>query len=422
MTPAFDISRGAGHKVRAEATLPRRPTLTLRARSAPLADTVVPQILRTFKVRLLPRKGQHKRLRAALDMTRNLYNAALEERISIYSKTGKSANLFSQYKGLTELRADSAYTDFPVTLQRWPLKKLDLAFAAFFARMKRGEKPGFPRFRGRDWFKSFGFSDIGGWRLDGNRLYMKGIGRVKVHLHRPIPSKPLSCQIKRAAKGWVALFVCAVEAQPLPATGRSIGIDLGISSFVATSDGETIPGFHAARRAQAELRRRQRALSRCKRGSRNRRKTKARVTAHTEKIARSRRTFLHQVAARLVRENDVIVIENLNIKGLGRSMLARDIHDAGWGAFIQLLTEKAAKAARSVMRVDPRFTSQTCPECSQIKAKTLAERIHKCDCGCVLDRDVAAAKVILSRAGNRPGTANVAGCSERSSRNICEAP
>lgn len=388
-----------------------------------MADAPVPRIIRTFKFRLLPRKGQHVRLRAALDHTRDLYNAALEERIAIYQKTGKGAGYASQCRGLTELRIDASFTDFPVSLQRWPLKRLDQAFAAFFRRCKTKEaKAGFPRFKGRDWFKTFGFSDRKGWKLDGARLYMNGIGRVKVHMHRAMPSWPLSCQIKREAKGWVALLTCEVPIEQAPSTGRSIGIDLGITSFIATSDGETVLGFHAARRAQSRTRLRQRALARCKRGSSNRRKAKARLAAAHEKTTRSRRTFQHQIAARLVRENDLIAVENLNVKGLAAGMLARDVNDAGWSTFTTLLIEKAAKAARSIVLVDPRNTSQACSSCGVIVPKTLSVRTHDCQhCGLVLDRDVNAARNVLHRAGIRPGFDNVAQWGERRARNICVA-
>lgn len=377
-----------------------------------LTESTTTHVLRTFKFRLLPRKAQHKRLRAALDHTRELYNAALEERMSIYRKTGKGVGLFAQYRSLTELRADPSFTEFSVSLQRWPLQKLDFAFAAFFRRLKRGQKPGFPRFRGVDWFKSFGFNDVNGWRLTDSRLYMKGIGRVRLHMHRPIPSRPLLCQIKRESGGWFALLVCEVPSKTLADTGRRVGIDLGITSFIATSDGEIIPGFRVARRAQAKMRRQQRAFARCKRGSVNRRKAKARVAATHEKLARSRRTFHHQIASRIVRDNDVIAIENLNIKGLAASMLARDVSDAGWSSFTHILLEKAESAGRVVEKVDPRRTSQTCPDCGHVQPKTLSEREHRCSCGCIMDRDVAAAKVILSRAVMRPGALATSGVTE----------
>jgi len=366
-----------------------------------------PSFHRTYKFRLLPTRAQHGALRAALDHTRDLYNSALQERIEAWRKAGKSLTRFDQNKGLTELRADPAWATYAVTMQRWPLAKLDHAFKSFHARLKRGDKPGFPRFKARGQFDSFGFSDKGGWVVDGARVRMKGIGGVRIQRHRPLPSRPLSCQIRREGKHWFVLLVCTVPAEALAPTGRAIGLDLGISTFAALSDGELIANPKFSRRRAHETRRRQRQLARCRRGSNRRKKVKARLALLQRRIARARRTFHHQVAARLVREADLIAIEGLTIKGLARSAFARDVNDAAWGQFTSLLTEKAEKAARILVKVDPRGTSQTCPACGHVAVKTLSERTHRCACGCVLDRDVAAARVILHRAVVGPGTPNV---------------
>jgi putative transposase len=190
--------------------------------------------------------------------------------------------------------------------------------------------------------------------------------------------------------------------------------------LAALSTGELIANVRPARRAEREMRIRQRQLARCRRGSRRRRKVKARLASLSAKIARVRATRLHQATASLAARFSVIAVEKLNIKGLAGGMLAKEVHDASWGRFTQMLRYKAAKAGGTVVEVDPRFTSQICPECGQIAKKTLSERTHSCDCGCVLDRDVAAAMVILSRAGNGPGALNVADCGKRAPRNICE--
>jgi putative transposase len=370
------------------------------------ADPTVPVQMLTFKCRLLSSRGQHDKLRAALDHTRDLYNSALAERIECYRKTGKGRSWQDQCKGLTELRADPAWTTYPVTLQRWPLKQVDLAFAAFFRRVKaKNGKAGFPRFRGHEWFKTFGFSDRSGWGVTGARLRMKGIGSVRIHLHRPLPSVPIACKVKREGRHWYALLtveaLCATEH-----VGPAVGIDVGLTTLAALSTGEMIANPRPARRAEREMRRRQRQLSRCKRGSKRRRKVKARLATMHAKIARTRETHLHQVSADLTRRFGVIAVEKLNIKGLASAMLAKEVHDVAWGRFNEMLRYKAAKAGSRLVEVDPRGTSQTCPDCGIIKRKELSQRIHRCECGCVLDRDVAAARVILHRAGNRPGALN----------------
>lgn len=377
------------------------------------------QIL-TYKYRLLPSRGQHDKLRAALDHTRDLYNAALQERIDCYRKTGRGRSWPDQCKALTELRSDPAWTDYSVSLQRWPLKQVDLAFAAFFRRLKaRDGKAGFPRFRGCEWFRTFGFLDRDGWVVQGVRLRMKGIGSVRLHLHRPLPSTPTTCKIKREGRHWFALLTvetaCAAEH-----SGTAVGIDMGITAMAALSTGELIANARPAKRAEREMRRRQRQMARCKRGSNRRKTVRARVASLHTKITRARDTHLHQVSADLTKRFSLIAIEKLNVKGLARGMLAREVHDVAWGRFIEMLRYKAVRAGGVVVEVGPKFTSQTCPECGLVAKKELSERTHRCPCGCVLDRDVAAAKVVLLRAGNRPGGHNAL-TKARGLEKMCEA-
>ena len=375
----------------------------------------------TYKFRLLPTRRQHRALAAVLESQRQLYNAALEERIECYRKSGRSLNYIDQFKSLTECRrAIPAMAALPVNIQRGTLRRLDEAFRAFFRRAKSGATPGFPRFRGKGWFDSFEFQEPDGIRFDGKYVRFKGMpSGLRVHMHRPMPSgQLLSVKIKRDPKGW---SVCFVQRESTPAkrlVALKIGIDVGIKTLAATSDGILIPNPRVARRADRAMRRAQRHLARCKRGSKGRQKARQRVARIHTKIANTRAAALHQISAMLVNRYDLIAAESLNIKGLCRTMLARDIHDASWAKLRDLLRYKAERAGAHFIEVDPKFTSQTCPDCGAVAKKTLAEREHSCPCGCVLDRDVAAAKVILSRAGKGPGVLNVADCSERAPRSI----
>lgn len=384
-----------------------------------VAATLPTQVL-TFKYRLLPSSRQHDKLRAALDHTRDLYNAALEERIDCYRKTGKGRSWPDQCKALTELRSDLSWANYPATLQRWPLKQVDLAFAAFFRRIKAGvDRAGFPRFRGRERFKTFGFSDRYGWRVTGKRLHMNGIGSIRLHLHRELPSKPTSCKVKREGRNWYTLLTVEV---PCAAThsGPAVGIDMGITTLAALSTGDLIANTRPARRAEREIRRRSRALARCKRGSDRRRKVKATLASLHGKIVRIRETHLHQVSASLTALFGTVVVEKLNIKGLASGIRAREVHDASWGRLIAMLRYKAERAGGALIEVDPNYSSQTCPDCGAIKRKEFSERMHRCPCGCVLDRDVAAARVILDRAGIGPGAPNEL-ATVRAPGKICEA-
>ena len=396
------------------------PALTSAEYESVSAGTSVATQMLTCKFRLLPSRGQHDKLRAALDHARNLYNAALQERIDCYQKTGRGRSWQDQCKALTELRADPEWTGYPVTLQRWPLKQVDLAFAAFFRRAKaKNGRAGFPRFRGREWFKTFGFSDRSGWGVTGDRLRMKGIGSIRLHLHRDLPSAPIACKVKREGRHWYALLTvesaCASEH-----TGPAVGMDVGITTLAALSTGELIANARPGRRAEREMRRRQRALARCKRGSHNRRKAKARLAALHAKIVRTRETHLHQVSASLTARFSLIAVEKLNIKGLAGGMLAKEVHDAAWGRLNQFVAYKAARAGGRRVETDPYRTSQECPECGAIKRKDLSERTHRCPCGCVLPRDVASGLVILARVGIDPGPRN-AGATRRAAGKMCVA-
>lgn len=365
-------------------------------------------LIRTYRFKLKPTRAQHIRLREALEHSRQLYNAALEERIDCYRKTGKGMSFFDQSKALAQLRASEG-SIYASTMERAPLKALDLAYKAFF---NRG---GFPRFKGREWFKSIAWTDLGGWKFDG-KFRAKGIGTLRVHQHRPLPSAPKTARVKREGRHWYLYLPCEVEACATNDNELAVGVDLGVSTFIALSDGTLIPGPRHGRKSHRELRRRQRALARCKRGSRRRRDVREKVAAAHLRVRRARRTFHFQTAADLVRRFGLIAVEDLNIKGLAGSRLARDVNDAAWGQFIHILCDKAESAGRRVVKVDPRGTSQTCPECDTVKAKELSERLHACPCGFTADRDVAAAQVILSRAVHGPAERNVTGCGVRAPR------
>lgn len=371
-------------------------------------------VFRTFKYRLLPTRRQHKELTDLAESQRQLYNAALQERIDCYSKTGKGRSYIDQCKALAELRQDKEFSSVPSNMQRWTLKRVDEAYKGFF---KRG---GFPRYRGFHRWKSFGFAEFSGIRFDGQRLRFKGLhGGLRVHLHHSLQGEIKSCVFRRDIRGWYVCFQCAISVKDVEHDGGSIGIDIGLNHFATLSDGEKIPNPRIARKAQKELRRRQRALARCKRGSNRRRKVRDIMTRAYAKITNTRKTFLHQQTARIVSQYSAIAVEDLKIANMVKGNLARSIHDAGWGMFIQMLLYKAESAGAQVIKVDPYNTTQKCSGCGDIVRKTLKERVHNCPrCGLVADRDTNAALNILSRGVVIPYPANVGGCVERLDGNI----
>ena len=376
----------------------------------------------TYRFRLLPTRRQHRALEAILEGQRQLYNAALEERIGAYGKAGITRTYIDQCKALTEWRqSDPEGVCVPANLQRWTLKRLDEAYQGFFRRVRMGQKPGFPRFRGKGRFETFGFREFVGIRLTGGRLHFKGMpGTLRLHLHRPLPENALikSCVFRRGVKGWTVGLAVKLPEAARRLGDRPVGIDLGITTFAALSDGGFIPSLKAARRAERRLKIVQRALARKRRGSAGRRKARLEVGRCQAATARARANHLHQASARLVRDYDVIVVENLNVKGLARSALAKDVHDASWAKFISMLRYKAEYAGARLIEVDTFQTSQECCGCGVVVPKELGDRHHLCPhCGLTLDRDLNAARNILNRAGVGPGLRNVADCGMRAGGN-----
>ena len=376
----------------------------------------------SFRYRLLPSKAQHAALARILEDQRQLYNAALEERIDAWRKARRSVSYFDQTKALTACRREIPEMGaLPVDLQRATLKRLDDAYRSLFRRVKAGKKAGFPRFKGRGWFNSFGFREFSGITFDGRRLRFKGMpGGLRVHLHRPLPEgRILSCTFRRDTKGWTVAMVKRVAASERRDDGEAIGIDLGVKNLAVLSNGTVVPNPHAARRAQKMLRRQQRALSRCRRGSSGRSKARAALARAHRKVTNLRDTYLHQVSARLTRDYAAIAIEDLNVAGLSRSMLAREVNDAAWGKLLFMLGYKAERAGCELIKVDPRNTTQACSGCGTIVPKALADRWHDCQhCGLSLDRDHNAARNVLRRAVVGPWALNVAGCGERAPENL----
>ena len=383
-------------------------------------------MLLTYCYRLTPSKRQHRALEAILESQRQLYNAALEERIGAYRKAGITRSYVDQCKSLTEWRrSDPEAGSAPVCLQRWTLWQVHEAYRGAFRRLDSGAKAGFPRFRGKGRYASFGFRQFSGIRFENGRLRFNGVpGGLRVHLHRPLPegAEIRSCIFRREGKGWKVCFAVEVAAAAPRRGKRAVGVDLGITTFAALSDGGSIPSLKAARRAERRLRKANRALDRKARGSRGRRKARQKLARCHAKTARQRLDYLHKATARLVRDYDVIVVEKLNVKGLARSALAKDVHDASWTKFISMLRYKAEYAGARLVEVDPYDTSQDCSGCGVKVPKGLGDRLHKCHhCGLTIDRDLNAARNILHRAGVGPGLPNVAEGGIRAGGNLDEA-
>jgi putative transposase len=350
---------------------------------------------KTFKFRLYPNRKQRDRLTATLDICRELYNAALQERINAW-KNNIHINLYDQTYQLPDIKTvrpdiTNVYSQVLTDV----LFRMDKAFKAFFRRVKRGQTPGFPRFKGHNRYDSFTYPQ-NGFELNG-RLQLSKIGNIKIKQHRPIVGKIKTLTIRRQAGCWYACFSVEYAPAHLPYNNNIIGIDVGLECFGTLSDGRRIDNPHFYRNAQKQLRRAQRKVAR--RVNKSKRRSKAiillqKVHAH---IANQRKDFHHKLAYKLVQNFGTIAVENLNVRNLSKGFFANAIYDVGWASFINILAYKAENAGRQLIKVDSKYTSQECPNCRTIKKKQLSERIHRCDCGLTLHRDHAAALVILGR-------------------------
>ena len=356
--------------------------------------------LKTFRYRLRPTKAQEATLTEQLRLCRGLYNAALQERRDAYRKAKKTVTGYDQMKYLTEIKAAlPEYAGVYSQVLQDVLKRLDKAFKAFFRRVKAGQTPGYPRFKGAGWYDSICYPQSG-FSVAGDVAHFSKIGNIRLRLSRPLEGKLKTATITRDCGEWYVSYVCEVESTPLPATGNQVGVDVGTTYFCITSDGEFVENPRHFQRSMKALRVKQRSLSRKKRGSNRRKKTKAAVAKLHRKVTRQRLDFHHKTAAKLIRENDLVAHEDLNVSGMGRGNLARSIHDVGWGQFFSLLAVKAASAGRQVIRVDPKYTSQRCNQCGHTcRENRVSQSRFVCQsCGHTANADLNAALNILGRA------------------------
>jgi putative transposase len=293
------------------------------------------EMLMAFKFRLYPTEQQAQALSAMLETHRRLYNRALSERKDAFETEGRCVRYGEQSAWLkTERRENPSLHATNFSSCQATLRRLDRAFAAFFRRLKDGQKPGYPRFRGTGRFDSVEFPSYGdGCKLEGSHVYFQHIGRVKVKRHRPVEGEIKTVRFKREADGWHVVFSCFLpDPQPEPSQAPAVGIDLGLKSFMVTSEGESVTPPKFYRKAQKALRKAQRALARSKQGSKRRKKAVMRVARQHQRVARKRRDWQHKLALSLIRRYGYIAHEDLNIKGIVRSRLSKSALDGRVGA------------------------------------------------------------------------------------------
>jgi putative transposase len=358
-------------------------------------------VLKTFQYRLYPTQAQEAKMQATLDECRWLYNHLLEARKTAWEARKESLRLYDQLGTLPALKAErpSLATVHSQVLQNVGVR-VDRAFPAFFRRVKAGEKPGYPRFRGRERYDSFCYPQApSGCKLHGDRLTLSGIGSVRIVLHRPLEGKPKTVCIRRSSTGkWYATFSCEWEPTPLPESAECVGIDVGLTSFATLSTGRAVENPRFFRQEEKALKKAQRRLAQAAKGTPKRRKRRTVVARIHERTRWKRQDFAHQHSRRIVNEFQFIAVEELSVNRMVHNhCLAKSISDAAWAAFVAMLSFKAAWAGRSFIAVNPAYTSQDCSGCGHRRKLPLSERLFRCpSCGLELDRDHNAALNILA--------------------------
>ncbi|MEU8986531.1 transposase [Streptomyces sp. NPDC048558] len=395
-------------------------------------------MIRAYKFLLRPTSRQAQALGEMLRDHCSLYNGALQERRDAYRHTSKTSVRYKQQSAqLKEIRSFDPERQgrWSFSSQQATLRRLDRAFQAYFRRVKAGQKPGYPRFRGVNWFDTVEFPKDGDgcrWASTPHdpvtRVRLQGIGHVRVHQHRPVKGYVKTISVKREGKRWYVVLACdQVEAEPLPATGAVTGIDMGVTHFLTTSGGAHVENPRHGKRNADALAKAQQALTAFPRRKRENRTAKHRrmvekVAALHRKVRRQRLDHAHKTALALVRDYDQIAHERLNIASMVRTPkpkpdpatpgaflpngasakagLNRSIIDAGWGVFLGILAQKAESAARVLIPVDPRHTSRTCPECGHVDGRNRDGEKFQCTaCGHIDHADRVGAWNVALRAG-----------------------
>lgn len=363
--------------------------------------------MKNYKFKIKSCKTIENKFEQTVHLCRELYNAALQERRDAWKLNRISINYHiqrAQLPAIKEVREDveAIYSQILQDV----LRRVAKTFDAYFRRLSRGEKAGYPRFKGRNFFNSFTYVQSG-FKLVGDKLHLSKIGSVRLRLSRNIIGTIKTCTIKREVSGWFVIFTVENEPVRLPKSSKAIGIDVGIENYATYTEGEPTPNPRFFETLQNKLRVAQRKVSRRKKGSNRRRKAVLRLRKVHQKIKDCRTDFQHQLSTKIVNNYGTIAVEDLNIKGLAKGFLAKQILDAAWGSFLYKIEYKAENAGRDFWKVNPNGTSQTCT-CGTAVKKKLSVRWHNCpSCGMSAHRDSVSAQVILSRSGQRPSGANV---------------
>ena len=350
--------------------------------------------MKAYKYRIYPTREQIEIIDENIEKCRQVYNKLLALKKGAYKKDKTNLSrkdLYKQMKGNKEMHSQVSQN---------VADRITKAYSNFFRRVKQGAKEkGFPRFKKFGACGSITLPQITNPTKIGEKTYFPKIGFINTKYHRPITGTPKTLTIKKAKSGKYFITVCCEGAvsEPIKTTNKEIGIDLGLNHFVTTSEGEFFDHPKPMKRLYKKEKSLNRLLSKTKKGSNNRNKARIRLARLDERIANVRDDFGWKLCHILIRKYGTVYAEGLNISGMMKNHhLAGAISDVSWNDFTNKLSFKAESAGGRVVKVNPRNTSQACSNCGNIVEKSLAVRTHKCSCGLVIDRDVNAARNILT--------------------------
>lgn len=357
-------------------------------------------VRKAFRFKLIPTPAQEETFRQYAGAVRWVWNEMLREQRETYKATGKSPSMYDQKRRLAELKRqpETAWlNEIHSQVLQEPVINLQRTFVNFFEK-----RANYPKFKSkRRGLGSFTFPQS--VKVEGNRVWLPKIGWVRFRKSREVEGTIKRATVRHKASGWYVSILCEIETptpEPvLPTDQTTVGVDLGLNDFAVLSTGERIPNPRHLRKLERKLAHAQRAKSCKRKGSRRYRKQARKVARLHERVANARADFLHKLSHRLTSENQAVIAEDLSVKGLARTRLAKSVHDAGWGEFLRQLAYKAEWTGKTFHRIDRFFpSSKLHASCGTLNNLSLSDRLFECQgCGALIDRDVNAALNIKHR-------------------------
>lgn len=351
--------------------------------------------IKTYRYKLNPTPSQKQALGQWLGACRYVYNLSLSYKKTLWEHSKVSIGKYDIQKELSPIAKE---TDWLGCVHSQVLQDVtDRVFNAYEGFFKQGK--GFPKFARKGHYQSFSFKQ--GVKIDPTHVQLPKFGKVRYRNSRPVEGIIKRATVRECADGWYVCLCVETDIEPLPINSNNIGIDVGIKSLLVTSTGQTVDNPKHLYKAERKLKRLQRSVSRKKKGSANRNKAVRKLALQHQKVANTRKDFHHKVTTRLIRENQAIAVETLQLKNmLANHSLAKSISDAGWYQLTRMLDYKAKWYGREFIKVNARHTSQDCSACGYRKTDlTLSVREWVCPaCGVNHDRDVNAAQNIKNKA------------------------